>query len=101
MMITSEKATQKSITCSRLSVHHASFLWALCQELVLSTTHRFVAVSGVGLPFWAISASSPRSSRRSRTARRLQRLSRLVLVVAAQPEEVFTFLVPPHRRPVE
>jgi hypothetical protein len=31
----------------------------------------------------------------------LQRLSSLVLVVAAQPEEVFTFLVPPHRRPVE
>ena len=29
MMITSEKATQKSITCSRLSVHQESFLWAL------------------------------------------------------------------------
>jgi hypothetical protein len=39
-----------------------------CQELVLCTTHRFVAVSGAGLPFWAISASSPRSSRRSRVA---------------------------------
>jgi len=35
MMITSEEATQKSITCSRLSVHQESFLWALCQELVL------------------------------------------------------------------
>ena len=56
MMITWEKATQKSITCSRLSVHQESFLWALCQELVLSTTQRFVAPSGVGLPFWAISA---------------------------------------------
>jgi hypothetical protein len=33
--------------------------------------------------------------------RRLQRLSRLVLVVAAQPEVRLTFLVPPHRRPVE
>src|SRR5829696_2669230 len=37
MMITSEKATQKSITCSRLSVHQESFLWTLCQELVLSS----------------------------------------------------------------
>ncbi len=45
MMITSEKATLKSITCSRLSVHQESFLWALCQELVLSTTQRFVAVN--------------------------------------------------------
>jgi hypothetical protein len=31
----------------------------------------------------------------------LQRLSRLVLVMAAQPEVGLTFLVPPHRRPVE
>ncbi len=68
MMITSEKATQKSITRFRLSVHQESFLWALCQELVLSTTQRFVAISGDGLPFWAISASRPRSSRRSRVA---------------------------------
>jgi hypothetical protein len=30
-----------------------------------------------------------------------QRLTRLVLVVAAQPEVRLTFLVPPHRRPVE
>ena len=36
MMITSEKATQKSITCSRRSVHQESFLWALCQEPILS-----------------------------------------------------------------
>jgi hypothetical protein len=43
MMTTSEKATQKSITLSLLSVHHTSFLWALCHELVLSTTQRFVA----------------------------------------------------------
>ena len=48
MMITSEKATQKSITRPRLSVHHTSFLWALCQELVLSTTQRLVAASGAG-----------------------------------------------------
>jgi hypothetical protein len=56
MMTTSEKVTQKSMTCPRLSVHHTSFLWALCQELVLSTTQRFVAPSGEGLPFWEISA---------------------------------------------
>jgi hypothetical protein len=48
MMITSQKATQKSITRPRLSVHHTSFLWAsfACQELVLSTTQRLVAPSG-------------------------------------------------------
>jgi hypothetical protein len=40
---TSEKATQKSMTRYPLSVHHTSFLWALCHELVFSTTHRFVA----------------------------------------------------------
>ena len=43
MMTTSEKATQKPTTLARLSVHHTSFLWALCHELVLSTTQRFVA----------------------------------------------------------
>jgi hypothetical protein len=42
-MITSEKAIQKSMPRPRLSVHHTSFLWALCRELVRSTTHRFVA----------------------------------------------------------
>ena len=68
MMITSEKATQKSTTLPRLSVHHTSFLWALCQELVLSTTQRFVAPSGEGLPFREISEMSPRSSSRSRVA---------------------------------
>ncbi len=68
MMTTSEKATQKSMTCPCLSVHHTSFLWALCHELVLSTTQRFVAPSGAGLPFWEISASSLRSSRRSRVS---------------------------------
>jgi hypothetical protein len=68
MMTTSEKATQKSITLPRLSVHQRSFLWALCHELVLSTTHRLVAPSGEGLPFWEISAMSSRSSSRSRVA---------------------------------
>jgi len=43
MMTTSEKATQKSITRPLRSVHHTSFLCALCHELVLSTTQRFVA----------------------------------------------------------
>jgi hypothetical protein len=68
MMITSEKATQESITRPRLSVRQSSLLWALFQEIVLSTTQRFVAPSGAGLPFLEISASSPRSSRRSRVA---------------------------------
>jgi hypothetical protein len=43
MITTSEKATQKSITLPIRSVHHASFLWALCHALVRSTTHRYVA----------------------------------------------------------
>ena len=37
-MTTFESAIQKSITRSSLSVHHTNFLWALCQEFVLSTT---------------------------------------------------------------
>ena len=69
MMTTSEKTTQKkSITLPLRSVHHTSLIWALCQELVLSTTQRFVAVSIAGLPFWTISAFSLRSSSRSRVA---------------------------------
>ena len=51
MMTTSEKATQKSTTLPPLSVYHTSFLWALRQEPVRSTTHRFVAPSGAGSPF--------------------------------------------------
>ncbi len=53
MMITLEKAIQKSMTRSSLLVHHTSFLWALCQEeFVLSTTHLKPAVSGaLFLPF--------------------------------------------------
>ena len=68
MMTTSEKATQKSMTRPSRSVHHASFLWALCHELVRSMIQRFVTASGAGLPFSEISASSPRPSRRSRVA---------------------------------
>ncbi len=66
MMTTSEKATQKSTTLPRLSVHHTSFLWALCHELVRSTTHRFVAQNGAGLPFPEISHLSPSSASRLR-----------------------------------
>jgi hypothetical protein len=66
MTITSEKATQKSITRPTRSVHHASFLWALCQKLVLSTTHRCPACSGAGWSFFAISGFNPSSLRRSR-----------------------------------
>jgi hypothetical protein len=66
MITTSEKATQKSITLPTRSVHQTSFLWALCQELVRSTTHLFVAQNGAGLPLPEISHPSPNSSRRSR-----------------------------------
>ena len=66
MITTSENATQKSMTRPSRSVHHISFLWALCHELVRSTTQLFVASSGAGLPFCEISPISPRSSRRSR-----------------------------------
>ncbi len=38
VMTTSEKVIQKSMTYPRLSVHHISFLWALFQEFVRSTT---------------------------------------------------------------
>jgi hypothetical protein len=36
--ITSEKAIQKSMTLPLRSVHQSSFLWALFQEFVRSTT---------------------------------------------------------------
>jgi hypothetical protein len=61
VMITSEKASQKSMTLPVRSVHHTSFLWALCQEFVRSTTQRFVALRGAGLPFSEISTSRLRS----------------------------------------
>jgi hypothetical protein len=63
MMTASEKAIQKSMTRPRRSVHHTSFLWALCHELVRSTTQRLVACSGAGLPFSEITASRWRSPR--------------------------------------
>ena len=65
MMITLEKAIQKSMTRSFLSVHHTSFLWA-CQEFVLSTTHLKPTVSGVLLPFWEITPTKALSSRSRR-----------------------------------
>jgi hypothetical protein len=63
MTITSDRATQKSTTRPRLSVHQRSFLWAsfACHELVRSTIQRFVAFRGAGLPFREISARRPRS----------------------------------------
>jgi hypothetical protein len=63
MMMTLEKAIQKSMTRPRLSVHHTSFLWAsfACQELVRSTIHRPVTATGAGLPFCEISAIRPRA----------------------------------------
>ena len=62
MMITLEKAIQKSMTRPRLSVHQKSFLWALCQELIRSTTHLFVARRGAGLPFSQTTPTTPRSA---------------------------------------
>lgn len=62
MMTTLENAIQKSIIRPRRSVHHTSFLWVLCQEFVLSTTHRKPALSGAGLPFSEITPISSRSS---------------------------------------
>lgn len=52
MVATSKKATQKSMIRPSRSVHYRSFLWALCQKLVRSTTHRIPALSGAGLSFW-------------------------------------------------
>ena len=68
MITTSENATQKSMTRPILSVHHTSFLWALCHEAVLSTTHLLVAQNGAGLPFPEISHRKPRSVSRRRVA---------------------------------
>ena len=56
MITTSENATQKSITPPSRSVHHTSFLWALYQELVRSTTQRCPDCRGAGWPFFAIFA---------------------------------------------
>ena len=62
IITTSEKATQKSITRPRLSVHHTSFLWALCHEFVRSTTYRKPALNAAGLPFWEISPTNQRAA---------------------------------------
>jgi hypothetical protein len=67
MITTSENATQKSMTGPLLSVHHISFFSCGLASLATSwcaRSHppRFVAaLSGAGLPFSEISASSPRS----------------------------------------
>jgi len=68
MITTSEKATQKSMTRPSRSVHHTSFLWALCQEFVRSTTYRIQALSGADLPFLEISPSRQRAASFSRIA---------------------------------
>ena len=49
-MTTSEGEIHKAMTRPRRSVHHTSFLWALCQELVRSTTHRLLACKGPACP---------------------------------------------------
>lgn len=50
IMTTSENVTQKSITRPRLSVHHFSFLYALCHEFVRSTIQRDLRARLVGDP---------------------------------------------------
>lgn len=66
MTIALEKAIQKSMTRPCRSVHHTSFLCAFCQELVRSTTQRFVACSGADFPFSEITPSRSRSAKRLR-----------------------------------
>jgi hypothetical protein len=60
MMTTLEKVIQKSMTPARRSVHQTNFLWALFQEFVRSTTQRFVAARGAGLPLSEIVEARPR-----------------------------------------
>src|SRR5215211_1442204 len=79
MITTSENATQKSITLPTRSVHHTSFLWVLGHELVRSTTHRFVAQNGAGLPLPEISslrAPAPPDAGRSDASRKRGRSGR-------------------------
>lgn len=66
MITTLEQATQKSTTLARLSVHHTSFLWALCQEPVRSTIHLLVAQRGAGLPLPEIYHPNPICASRCR-----------------------------------
>jgi hypothetical protein len=68
MITTSDNATQKSIILPTRSVHRTSFLWALCHELVRSTTHCLLAQNGAGLPYPEISHLSPNSASRSRVS---------------------------------
>jgi hypothetical protein len=66
MTILAEKASQKAITRARRSVHQTSFLWALVHASVRSTTQRFPAVTGAGLPRLAIWPYRPRAVSHSR-----------------------------------
>ena len=43
-----ENATQKSMARPTHSVQYKTFLWASCQELVLSTIYRIPPLSGTG-----------------------------------------------------
>ena len=48
MMIAADNAIQNATTPARRSVHQTSFLWALVQAMVRSTTPRCPAVIGAG-----------------------------------------------------
>lgn len=62
MMMTVEKAIRNATTVARHSVHQTSVLWALVQAVVRSTIQRCPAVTGIGLPFSAMAAPSPRAA---------------------------------------
>ncbi len=64
MMMAVKTAIPKATTTARRSVHQTSFLWALIQAVVRSTTQRCPAVTGAGRPRRAISLPNPRSASR-------------------------------------
>ena len=70
MITTSENATQKSITFPTRSVHHISFLWALCHEFVRSTTDSWPkTVPAYPSPRSPTQAPAPQDARGSSSSR--------------------------------
>ena len=66
-MMALARAMNASMTRMRFSVQIKSFLKPrLCQEFVLSTTHRVEAWIGAGMPLVAILWSQPSSASNSR-----------------------------------
>ena len=95
-MTTSEKVIQKSMTRPRRSVHHTSFLWALCHELVRSTTQRFPICSKAGSPFSEISKVKPRDRSFARVVSESYPRSRCTLICSGSgPSTSRVFRVSP------